>query len=320
MSFLPGDKILHLSTIYEAMGAVLQYLADTNEQLSVVRVDVEYPLSDDDLVAAVERAIEAEEAREDGLVGGRIKFALVDALSSAPGVRVPFDRLIKLLRQHNILSLIDGAHSIGQIPLDLQELSPDFFVTNCHKWLYSARGSAVLYVPKRWQASVHPTSIGFGYKFKDFQAAFEWPGTMDFSSYLTIPAALDFRASIGGESHIQTYCHDLALEGGQLAAKIWGTEMMENAEGTLTASMVNVRLPLTTSVADEIYSKQVRYLINTQLKEFRCFANPYRHGGRWWVRMCAQVYNEISDFEFVAQTFKVLCERLESVGGDVDKL
>ena len=62
---------------------------------------------------------------------------------------VSFQKIVPVLRQHNILSIIDGAHAIGQIPLNLKQLDPDFFVTNCHKWLFSVRGSAILYIPKR---------------------------------------------------------------------------------------------------------------------------------------------------------------------------
>ncbi|RUS33251.1 pyridoxal phosphate-dependent transferase [Jimgerdemannia flammicorona] len=355
MHLRPGDKLLCLSTIYEAMHQTLCYLCDTHEGVSLVCVEVAYPVSDDALVEAVEQVIEEEERKEDGLVGGRIRIAIVDAISSQPGVRVPFERLVKVLKRHRILSLVDGAHAIGHIPLDLQELDPDFLVTNCHKWLYSVRGSAVLYVPRRWQVSVHPTSISIGYKDRDFQAEFEWQGTIDFSGYMTIPAgmgfipiflefaclncnrwfhysllmpspsssipALDFRTTLGGESRIQSYCHTLAVQGGQLVARLWGTSVMENPEGTLTANMVNVRLPLTTPATDNnMVKRQVHYLMEVQLLEFRCFAAPYRHAGAWWVRMCAQVYNEIGDFEVVAKAFGVACKRLESVGGDVDKL
>src|ERR1700730_1546767 len=93
------------------MGRTLQFLKDT-KNVELIQLNPKYPISDDDLVAMIEEAILSEEAKA-GVTGGKIKMALVDAISSVPGVRVPYQRIIKLLREHNILSLIDGAHAIG---------------------------------------------------------------------------------------------------------------------------------------------------------------------------------------------------------------
>lgn len=49
-------------------------------------------------------------------------------------------------------------------------------VGNGHKWLYSPKGSAFLYVRRALQSLVHPTVISFGYP-TGFQPEFEWTGT-----------------------------------------------------------------------------------------------------------------------------------------------
>ena len=90
----------------------MRFIRDT-KGVELVILDPVYPISDDDLVAMIEEAILKEEAKA-GVTGGKIKLAVIDAISSMPGVRVPFERIIKLLREHQILSLIDGAHAIGK--------------------------------------------------------------------------------------------------------------------------------------------------------------------------------------------------------------
>ena len=65
--------------------------------------------------------------------GGKVKLAIFDTVVSAPGVRLPFEQLTKLCREKGVLSLVDGAHGVGHVKLDLGALDADFFVSNCHK-------------------------------------------------------------------------------------------------------------------------------------------------------------------------------------------
>jgi selenocysteine lyase/cysteine desulfurase len=65
--------------------------------------------------------------------GGKVKVAVFDTVVSMPGVRVPYERLVKACKEAGVLSIVDGAHGIGHLELDLEELDADFFVSNCHK-------------------------------------------------------------------------------------------------------------------------------------------------------------------------------------------
>lgn len=62
--------------------------------------------------------------------------------------------MVKICKEEEVWSVIDAAHSIGQeTNLNLAEADPDFWVTNCHKWLYAKRGCGLLYVPMRYVTS-----------------------------------------------------------------------------------------------------------------------------------------------------------------------
>jgi len=75
------------------------------------------------------------------------------------------------------------------------------------------------------------------YPWQSFVQQFEWNGTIDFPAYLSVPAAIKFRESIGGEKAINEYCHKLAIEGGKRVAASLGTSVLD-PQGEFTMHMV----------------------------------------------------------------------------------
>lgn len=127
LRFERGDVILHLSTVYGSVEKTIEYLRETTE-VDHVNVEVQYPIDDEVLVAQFQQAV--REAKSDGKV---VRIASFDTISSMPGVRVPWERLVEVCRAEGVLSIIDGAHGIGQVTLGLSKVQPDFFTSNCHK-------------------------------------------------------------------------------------------------------------------------------------------------------------------------------------------
>jgi selenocysteine lyase/cysteine desulfurase len=123
LSYAPGDKIVYLSTAYGACEKTIDHIIETTPA-EAVRLEVNYPLSDDELVSQFSKVL-AENTP--------VKLAMFDTISSLPGARIPFERLVRACRAAGVFSLVDGAHGIGCIHLDLGKLDADFFVSNCHK-------------------------------------------------------------------------------------------------------------------------------------------------------------------------------------------
>lgn len=264
------------------------------------------------------------------------RLALFDTISSLPGVRVPFEALTAVCSEEGILSLIDGAHGMGHIPISLSSLQPDFFISNAHKWLFAPRGCAVLYVPVKNQAlmrSTLPTSHGFKPKGgtigarsslppsgkSEFIASYNMVGTLDGMSYLCIEECIRWRQEVcGSENAIRSYCINLARTGGQLVADILGTKILDNAEHTITeCCMVNVLLPLSTSpfgnyhvVKEEYFVDVIEFIHTTLIKDHRTFIALFFMQGQWWGRLSGQVYLDMSDFEWAGNALKDLCERV----------
>jgi selenocysteine lyase/cysteine desulfurase len=132
LKYEQGDRILYFSTLYGACEKTVEHLLETNPGICGVRVELKYPISDDALIAQFRAAVEGEKER-------RVKVAVFDTVTSLPGVKMPFERLVEECKRYGILSLVDGAHGIGHLPLDLGKLNADFFVSNCHKYVFPVR-------------------------------------------------------------------------------------------------------------------------------------------------------------------------------------
>jgi hercynylcysteine S-oxide lyase len=169
-----GDVILVYEVVYEAVYSSLEWLVHTfGVRVEVVRIA--FPESDDGIVRAMvdtarrvnsnsnptDNTDEGEEAKE---AKERVRLAIIDTIVSMPGLRIPFEKLVPALQAEGAMVLVDAAHGIGQIIIDLKTLQPDFLVTNLHKWFFVPRGCAALYVPKRNQALIRtslPTSARY---------------------------------------------------------------------------------------------------------------------------------------------------------------
>jgi selenocysteine lyase/cysteine desulfurase len=144
----------------------------------------------------------------------------------------------------------------------------------------------------------------------------QWPGAIDWSGYLCVEAAFQFIERCGGADEIRKYCHTLAVEGGEAAANILRTEVLEKSGTEYIANMVNVRLPLNVSNSVDGIAKQKRALLD-RLFEKNCFLNPYvmtREGKpEWWCRFSAQIYLEVDDFKRGAEFLEEICSGMQGM-------
>ena len=72
-------------------------------------------------------------------VTGRTRIVLLDHISSPSAVIFPIEQLVPRLEERGVEMLIDGAHALGMIDVDLLRIGATFYTGNCHKWLCAPR-------------------------------------------------------------------------------------------------------------------------------------------------------------------------------------
>jgi selenocysteine lyase/cysteine desulfurase len=98
--------------------------------------------------------------------------------------------------QNGALALVDGAHGIGNLVIDVHDLGVDAYATNLHNWLSAPKGTALLWVADTLQPLVKPLVASHGAGL-GFTGEHVWSGTSDVSAWLAVPAAIRMHEQLG---------------------------------------------------------------------------------------------------------------------------
>lgn len=278
----PGDEVLTTSLTYGAVMRTLEFVCDRAEA-RLIPVHIDYPMVDRDDV--VERLTDA--------MSPRTRLMVIDHVTSKSASVLPVEEIVAECSDRGILTLVDGAHAPGMIDLDIGSLDATWYTGNCHKWLGAPRGAAFLWTTPSRQPYMRPTTISH-HVADGYIPAFDWPGTKDFTPYLCIPAALDYRAEYG-EARLRRYCRALAQEAGPHLAKALGSQVGVRPE--MTAFMTTVALPRGFGPAKQDNANAIRQRLRETANleiDIQAFE------GRLWLRLSLYVYSAMEDVDRLA--------------------
>jgi isopenicillin-N epimerase len=287
LALMPGDEVMCLSQVYGAIGNTLRYHVE-RVGARVVTIAVPVPLADPaPLLMAISAAI-----------GPRTRLACFDHITSAGAVVLPIAAMAAICRARGVPVAVDGAHAPGQIALDVPALGVDWYVGNLHKWAFAAKGTAVIWCTPERQATLHPTAISHALG-DGFPEEFDYTGTRDNSAWLAAPAALDYVDRLGIEA-MRAHNTALARDAGEMLISAWDSEAAATPE--FCASMVSVRLPGSSS-GDRDAARRLAARLS---EERGIAAGVMALAGGLWIRVSAQIYNEIGDYARVAAIGRTL--------------
>ncbi|XP_052092724.1 uncharacterized protein LOC127729109 [Mytilus californianus] len=293
LPFKSGDIILCTDNSYQSVKYASEFIRESSNGKGVLveYLTLKFPInSENDVV---------ELYREFFRNNQNVKLVIIDHITSPSAIVMPVNKLVELCREYGILSLIDGAHAPGQIPLNLRQLKADFYIGNLHKWLYTPKGCAILYIKKDHKDYIKPLAISHGYK-KGILTDFFHQGTRDDSAYCVAPVAIQFFNDIGGHDKIQAYTDKLLCEAVKLLTDAWGTEKLAIPMSMEAPFMRIIKLPklkvfagLTTF--DEVEPIIIDHLVNHNVSSQYTFVD-----GDICIRISANIYNSIEDYQKLA--------------------
>lgn len=290
----PGDEIIVTNHSYQACWNAVDFVTERAGAKTVV-VDIPFRIKDEEEI--LESVM--------GAVSERTVLALLDTVTSATGLRMPFEKLVSSLQSLGVDVLLDAAHGPGIVPLDLSELGAAYCTGNCHKWLCTPKGSAFLHIRSDLKSKIRPLSISHGASLEGtdqerFEFEFGWPGTQDPTPWLCIPLAIDFIGGLveGGWSAIMERNKTLAIEGRKILCNALGTT--EPVPSSMVSSIASVEMPGNGEVGP--MSMEGDPFHNHLFDEFgiQVPVFPWRHHGIRYIRISAQLYNSLEEYHYLA--------------------
>jgi isopenicillin-N epimerase len=292
----PGDEVLATDHEYGACDAAWQRLCAAHG-LRLRRVALPLPFAPGALVPRLLAALTP-----------RTRLAFFSHITSPTALCLPAQPLCAALRTAGVLSLVDGAHAPGQLPLALDALGADFYVGNLHKWLGAPKGSAFLHARAEHHAVLRGPVTSWGdvdavaalpqtwvYTGTGaLQRRLQWQGTRDLSALLAVPEALAFRPPHGWPQQVARCAAMLdALQQRHAAARgPWAAPIATGPGRAPQMAALPVRLRGDDGPADPAAAEALRRHL---LERHRIEVPVTLHGGRAYVRVSVQAYNDEAD-------------------------
>jgi len=232
----PGDEVLTTDHEYGAMWRTWRKVC-AEAGATYVRAHIPLPVTTaEDFVERVWSAVTA-----------RTKVLFLDHMTSATALIFPMTELCRRARAAGIITIVDGAHVPGHIPLDVVALGCDVYTGALHKWLCAPKGCSFLYARPAAQQWLQPLVVSWGWESdhpgdSQFVDHHEWQGSRDNSASLSVGAALDFVASHDWPA-VQAEGHRLAIQTRARIDELTGLDALSPDSTEWIGQMASIRLP-----------------------------------------------------------------------------
>ena len=194
LHFKKGDEVIMSNHEYGALEKTWQFIK-TKYKIKITIVKVSLPLNS-------EKRFIKDFVKK---FSSKTKILFLSHITSPTALLLPIKKLVKIAKQHKIITIIDGAHAPGHIDLNLKNLNADFYSGNCHKWMMSPKGAAFMWSSSKYKNHLDPLIVSHGWNKKNnstnqkgalgnsrFIDMFEYNGTKDPAAWLSVPASIKY--------------------------------------------------------------------------------------------------------------------------------
>lgn len=309
---LPGlhKKTVLLTDIEHDAGVAAKYFAAQHREASTRIV----PISD---IIGTEQFGEECVHRFQRHLSDDTRLVIVSHILYNCGVVLPIKEIVQACRKYpRVRVLVDGAHTIGHIPVNLDELSCDFYVSAGHKWLCAPKGSGFLFCRdwvwehdnlKIWPTGAfdlpdkrqpRPAQLFGNWPLRHGAGRFDrWPefGTVDEAVLIGLNEALDYYTRLGVKEVSDRITYLSQVFHKKLAEMPYVKPFPRN--GIMSSGLISIRIDGVSS-----YDEADALVKQLSRKKIICRAVPDPPG----VRISLHYFNNEEDIERLCESLEVI--------------
>jgi isopenicillin-N epimerase len=226
----------------------------------------------------------------------KTKAIFISQITSMTATIFPVHEICERAKELGILTIVDGAHVPGHIPLDLSKLKADIYTGACHKWMLTPKGCSFLYASKEVQNDFDPLLISWGYqaavpgksKFLDYH---QLQGTRDYSAFLTIPAALKYLKDNDWDT-VSAKCRQDILNNYESLCDLFDTKPIVPVTSEFLGQICSVPVP----IDNPLVLKQELY------DNYKIEIPVFQWEDQVFMRLSAQAYVDQEDIDYLKES------------------
>lgn len=293
----PGDEILSTDLEYGAMDKTWNhYCKQTGARY--VRQHISLPITSKEQILSDFRK---------GLTP-KTKVVFLGQITSATALILPVKEICDIAKENGLLTIVDGAHVPGHIPLDLRDLQADIYTGACHKWMMTPKGCSFLYVNKENQSWVDPLVVNWGYESampsgSQFQDYHELQGTRDISAFLTVNKAIEFMNTHHWEQKA-VGCRKLVRDNADRFFALLHTKPLSPVTEEFVGQMISI----------PIRTKEPEKLQRLLFTEYAIEVPVMRHGEDTYLRYSIQTFNTQQDLDTLYKALENILKTTSLIG------
>ncbi|XP_021360730.1 L-cysteine desulfhydrase-like isoform X2 [Mizuhopecten yessoensis] len=284
-----GDTILVTNQAFPATNNACAQILQHHKGVKTKVVNIDVPIQDTAQVVNLYKEALDNDAS--------VRVVVIDYITCLCAMQLPVTEIVQLCRRYNAITVIDGAHAPGHVPLCLHRMKADYFTGSFHKWMFTPWGCAFAWKNKKVAFPLR--SLTSSSPNDDLVSQFCLQGTRDESCYNALPTAVAYIKSKGGLERISAYNTRLLQMASDHLISLWNTSKLLIPSSMEPPFLRLIRLPEIPGFGTS--KEDADSLMDLMYENYHIDVCLKSANNQLYVRLSVQIYNCLDDYKILGE-------------------